>query len=253
MISQNARVALVTGAARGIGRGIAADLLSRGWSVAFADVDTDEGRRVVESIRHPQEAIFVGIDVSDEDSVAAGIAAVRARFGRLDALVNNAGIADPENGPLERLSLAEWNKRLATNLTGAFLMTKHAAALLRTSGGSVVNIASTRAAQSEPDTEAYAASKGGLVALSHAMAVSLGPEVRVNAVSPGWIDTRDEAEREREPLRPVDHQQHAVGRVGQPLDVASLVAYLVGPESGFVTGQNFVVDGGISRQMIYAQ
>lgn len=253
MAGHDARVALVTGAARGIGRGIATDLLTRGWSVALADVDAEEGQSVVESLSGAGNAIFIKVDVSDEASVAAGVDAIRARFGRLDALINNAGIADPDNGPLERLSLAEWNRRLGTNLTGAFLMTKHCVAMLRESNGSVVNIASTRATQSESDTEAYAASKGGLVALTHAMAVSLGPDIRINAVSPGWIDTRDEAERQQEPLRPVDHQQHAAGRVGRPADVAALVAYLIGGESEFVTGQNFVIDGGISRQMIYAE
>jgi len=253
MASSDARVALVTGAAQGIGRGIAADLLARGWIVVLADVKAAEGNHAVETLAPDGAAFFVEIDVSNESSVKAGIEMVRTRLGRLDALVNNAGIADPENGPLEHLSLEQWNKRLGTNLTGSFLMAKHAVPMLRETRGSIVNIASTRAAQSEPHTEAYAASKGGLVALTHAMAVSLGPEIRVNAVSPGWIDTRGEAEREQEPLRPIDHQQHAAGRVGRPRDVASLVAFLIGEESGFVTGQNYVIDGGISRQMIYAE
>lgn len=221
--------------------------------MALADIDADEGRRALDALAGTGEAMFVEIDISDEASVVQGIDAVRARFGRLDALVNNAGIADPDNGPLERLSLAEWNRRLGTNLTGAFLMTKHSVPMLRESHGSIVNMASTRAAQSERNTEAYASSKGALVAFTHATAVSLGPDVRVNVVSPGWIDTRGEAERQQEPLRPIDHAQHAAGRVGRPADVAALVAYLVGDESGFVTGQNFTIDGGISRQMIYAE
>ncbi|SDS13661.1 NAD(P)-dependent dehydrogenase, short-chain alcohol dehydrogenase family [Halopseudomonas xinjiangensis] len=253
MASKDARVALVTGAAQGIGRGIAADLLARGWLVVLADVKAAEGNDAVDTLAPDGGALFVEIDVSDESSVEAGLETVRSQFGRLDALVNNAGIADPENGPLEQLSLEEWNKRLGTNLTGAFLMSKHAVPLLRESRGSIVNMASTRAAQSEPHTEAYAASKGGLVALTHAMAVSFGPEIRVNAVSPGWIDTRSEAEQDQDPLRPIDHRQHAAGRVGRPQDVASLVAFLIGEESGFVTGQNYVIDGGISRQMIYAE
>src|SRR4028119_1518100 len=114
-------------------------------------------------------------------------------------------------------------------------------------GGARCRAAATRARQSEPDTESYAASKGGLVALTHALAVSLGPDVRVNCISPGWIDTKGEA------LRPDDHAQHPVGRVGRPEDVAALVAWLLGPESGFVTGAEFVLDGGMTRRMIYAE
>jgi len=120
----------------------------------------------------------------------------------------------------------------------------------------VVNIASTRALQSEPHTEAYAASKGGLVALTHALAVSLGPAVRVNCISPGWIDTSAWQPRGQErtsALRPEDHAQHPAGRVGRPEDVAILCAYLVSDAAGFVTGQNFVIDGGMTRKMIYEE
>jgi NAD(P)-dependent dehydrogenase (short-subunit alcohol dehydrogenase family) len=108
-----------------------------------------------------------------------------------------------------------------------------------------VNIASTRALQSEPDTEAYAASKGGLVALTHALAMSLGPRVRVNCVSPGWIAHTS--------VRRKDHAQHPVGRVGNDQDVAELVAYLISDAAGFVTGQNFVIDGGMTKKMIYQE
>ncbi len=123
-------------------------------------------------------------------------------------------------------------------------MAKHAVPHLRRARGAIVNIASTRALQSEPDTEAYAASKGGLVALTHCLAISLGPEIRVNCVSPGWIS--------HVPLRKrKDHAQHPVGRVGRAADVAALVAYLLSDAAGFVTGQNFVIDGGMTRKMIY--
>ena len=117
----------------------------------------------------------------------------------------------------------------------------------RASRGAVVAIASTRARQSEPNTESYSASKGGLVALAHALAISLGPDIRVNCVSPGWIDVKGDT------LRQEDHAQHPAGRVGRPEDIAALVAWLVGPESGFVTGAEFVSDGGMTRKMIYAE
>lgn len=108
--------------------------------------------------------------------------------------------------------------------------------------------------QSEADTEAYSASKGGLVALTHALAVSLGPEIRLNCISPGWIDVRawkKSSQRRPSQLRPEDHDQHPVGRVGQPADVAALTAFLISPEAGFMTGQNLILDAGMTRKMIY--
>ncbi|WP_376097329.1 SDR family oxidoreductase [Roseomonas sp. CCTCC AB2023176] len=147
--------------------------------------------------------------------------------------------------PLRDLALEDWSRVIATNLTSTYLLARAAEDLLRAAHGSIVAIASTRAHQSEPDTESYAASKGGLVALTHALAISLGPEIRTNVISPGWINvTGDEPSRR-------DHEQHPAGRVGRPEDIAALAAWLLGPESGFVTGAEFVSDGGMTRKMIY--
>ena len=235
-MAEERRVVLVTGGARGIGAGVAARLARDGWAVVIADRDLAQPG-------HP--ARCVQADVAEEGAVAALVEGIRAREGRLDALVSNAGFMIRK--PIRTLTLVEWNAVLATNLTATFLLARAAEDLLRAARGSIVTIASTRAHQSERDTESYSASKGGLLALTHALAVSLGPEVRVNCISPGWIHTRDEA------LRPKDHAQHPAGRVGRPEDVAALVAWLVGPEAGFVTGAEFVTDGGMTRKMIYAE
>ncbi|MDF2489503.1 MAG: oxidoreductase [Pseudomonas sp.] len=247
--SHNGRVALVTGAARGIGLGIAAWLISEGWQVVLTDLDRVRGTKVAKALG--DNAWFVGMDVAEEAQVVNAVAQVLGQFGRLDALVCNAAVANPHNATLESLSLAHWNRVLAVNLSGPMLLAKHCAPYLRAHCGAIVNLTSTRARQSEPDTEAYAASKGGLLALTHALAISLGPEIRVNAVSPGWIDARDPAERRAEPLSDEDHAQHPAGRVGTVEDVAAMVAWLLSRQAGFVTGQEFVVDGGMTRKMIY--
>ncbi len=244
-------VALVTGGAQGIGRGIAYHLHTHGYAVVVADIDDEAGSECAQ-----WGLDFRRTDMADEASVAACVAQTLARHGRLDALVNNAGIADPANGPIEKLTLEHWNRVIGVNLTGCFLGVKHAVEALRASHGAVVNIASTRALQSEADTEAYAASKGGIVALTHALAVSLGPDIRVNCISPGWIEVRDwqKASRMQTPdLTPEDHAQHPAGRVGRPVDIAALACFLLSAEAGFITGQNFVVDGGMTRKMIYRE
>ncbi|PHQ24423.1 oxidoreductase [Marinobacter guineae] len=252
-MNQSERVALVTGGARGIGRGIVLNLAAAGWKVAFCDTDEEIGQQLASSGGH--ELRFLPGDVASEADVERIVRDTAAWAGRLDAVINNAAIANPETGPVEELSLQQWQRRLDVNLTGPFLVTKHAVPHLRKTKGAIVNMASTRALQSEPDTEAYAATKGGIVALTHALAVSLGPDIRVNCISPGWIDTRawQGGSEEVAPLSDRDHQQHPAGRVGQPGDIASLAAYLISPEASFITGQNFVADGGMVRKMIYEE
>jgi NAD(P)-dependent dehydrogenase (short-subunit alcohol dehydrogenase family) len=231
------RVALVTGGAAGIGAGIAARLSQDGWRVVAADRDPSGvapggGRSVV-------------CDVGDEAAVAALLRSIEAAEQRLDALVCNAGFMIRK--PIGLLSLAEWSSVLTTNLTSTFLLVRAAEALLRRAKGAVLTIASSRARMSEADTESYSASKGGLVALTHALAISLGPDVRVNCISPGWIVTKSP------PPTAEEDAFHPAGRAGRPDDIAELAAFLVGAESGFITGAEFVVDGGVTRKMIYPE
>jgi NAD(P)-dependent dehydrogenase (short-subunit alcohol dehydrogenase family) len=255
MSAQNTRTAAVTGGAQGIGKAIARRLLQNGWSVVVLDADTHalEAARVELESLGPVTALPTDVGAPEQlERTFAEIGEI-APDG-LDALFNVAGIM--REAPPEELALTDWNRVIATNLTGAFLAARLAAPLLRRCQGAIVNIASTRAAMSEPHTEAYAASKGGLVALTHALAISLGPDIRVNAVSPGWIDVSRAGSppeaRTPEELTPEDHAQHPVGRVGRPEDVAALAVWLAGPDAGFVTGQEFTVDGGMTRKMIYS-
>ena len=248
------KTAIVTGGAQGIGRAITKLLLERGMHVVVADCDTRAGRECVREYRNLGGVHFIRTDVSSEQSVRNCVAGTLRRWGRIDALVNNAGITAGFGVDVERLTRARWDRVIGVNLTGMFLMAKHATRYLRKSHGSMVNIASTRALQSEARTEAYAASKGGIVALTHALALSLGPAVRVNCISPGWIET---AGWEKKKARSVPHHstadrlQHPAGRVGVPFDIAAMVAYLISKDAGFITGQNFVVDGGMTKKMIY--
>lgn len=246
------KVFLVTGGARGIGRAIVKRLAEDGARVCI--VDSDRGAGLDAAKEYGENTMFVRADVASERDVRRAVATC-ARWGRrLDGVVNDAAIADPAVGPLEGLSLAKWRRFLDVNLTGSFLVAKHAVVHLRRARGAIVNLGSTRALQSEANTEAYAATKGGIVALTHAMAVSLGPDVRVNCISPGWIATDELAprgQRKKPRLKPADHAQHPVGRVGKPEDVAGLCAWLLSDEAAFMTGQNLVVDGGMTRKMIY--
>ena len=248
------KVGVVTGGGQGIGKGIAKRLLEEGMSVVIAEVDEEAGLEAESQLKHLAPVRFIRTDVRDEESVKNCLAGVVREFGRLDALVSNAGIAHADQAPIEKLRIEDWNRMISTHLTGCFLCAKHASAYLRKVRGAIVNIASTRAFQSEPNTEAYAAAKGGIIALTHAMAISLGPDVRVNCVAPGWIDVRawkKGAQRAQSDLRPVDLAQHPVGRVGMPEDIAALAAFLLSDQAGFVTGQTFIADGGMTRKMVY--
>jgi NAD(P)-dependent dehydrogenase (short-subunit alcohol dehydrogenase family) len=234
---------IVTGAASGIGKGTAELLHAAGARLTLIDVDEAGLRRLHRRLKGSRT--LTG-DVAEEEHVRAAVTLARREFGGIHGIVCNAGIM--KRSPVEKLTLTDWHRIIGINLTQSFLFAKHGAAALRRTGGAMVLITSTSAFMSEPDTEAYSATKGGLFALAHSLAISLAPKVRVNAIAPGWINVDDEK------LRRIDHTQHPVGRVGVPRDVAECVLFLLDKQrSGFITGQTLVVDGGMTRKMIYAE
>ncbi|WP_128255757.1 SDR family NAD(P)-dependent oxidoreductase [Falsirhodobacter deserti] len=220
--------AIVTGGAGLIGREICRHLLNEGWEVASFDLqEGPEGRHV-------------HCDLSDEASVVSAFADLE--WDGLDLLVNNGGKVGPIDLSLAKASLEDWNGLIASQLTGAFLMSRAALPLMR-KNGSIIMMASTRALMAEGGDFAYAAAKGGMIGLTQALAIQLGPKVRVNAIAPGWITDAQDLSHE-------DQAQHPVGRVGRPSDIAEAVVYLA--SAGFITGQTVTVDGGMTRKMIYA-
>ena len=247
------KTAIITGGGQGIGRVAMQYLLTHGYRVAIWETDTDALAELREAFKASSAQILFGsCDVSHEANVRKAAEQTISHFGQIDALINNAAVMIERS--LDKLTLEEWNRVISTNLTGAFLCAKHTAPYLAAQKGSIINMCSTRAFQSEPDTFAYSASKGGLLALTHSLAVSLGPDIRVNAISPGWIDVsalRKRAKAKPDELRPEDHTQHPAGRVGQADDIARMILFLIAPENGFITGQNFTVDGGMTSKMIY--
>lgn len=246
------KVAIVTGGAQGIGKAIVRNFVVQGIYVIMVDNDLQAGNETEEEFKNSNRIKFLHADISKEADIKKVVKSAASVNGNLNILVNNAGITHFK--PMNKISLKEWNLILSVNLTGAFLMSKYTASKIGNTRGSIVNIASTRALMSEQNTEAYSASKGGIVALTHAMAMSLGPKVRVNCISPGWIETSEwkkKKERHKPKHSKQDLDQHPAGRVGKPEDIAFLVDYLVSDKAEFITGANFVVDGGMTRKMIY--
>ncbi|SEF79286.1 NAD(P)-dependent dehydrogenase, short-chain alcohol dehydrogenase family [Caloramator fervidus] len=246
------RVAIITGGGQGIGKGIAKRLLKEDYNIIIAEIDKEAGEETEEELRALGNIKFIHCDVSKEDDVKKLVEETVRLFGGIDVLINNAAISI--NKPITELSLDEWNRVIGVNLTGAFLCSKYCSSYIKERKGSIINIASTRAFMSEPNTEAYSASKGGVFALTHALAISLGPDVRVNCISPGWIEVshlKKQRQRCIANLTEMDHKQHPAGRVGNEDDIASLVLFLIDPQNSFITGANFIVDGGMTRKMIY--
>lgn len=250
------KVLAVTGGGQGIGRAIALGFARAGYGVSIADPVRDGGEEALAMVRDlGARGIYEPADVSRADDVERWVARTLAELGCPTVLVNNAGISASQ--PFLALAAADFDRVLAVNVRGTFLCAQRVAAAMVAAGvrGAIVNIASTRALMSEAGTEAYTASKGAIVALTHAMAISLGPHgIRVNAVSPGWIEKRDWqfSGRASVPAHTAeDRSQHPVGRVGEPDDIARACLFLA-EQADFMTGQNLVIDGGMTVRMIYA-
>jgi NAD(P)-dependent dehydrogenase (short-subunit alcohol dehydrogenase family) len=243
------RVAIVTGASRGIGRAVATDLAAHGAYVAAASRDEERTGETVAAIESAGgNASFFATNVQSEDDIQRLVGRVAADHGRIDILVNNAGIARLEGVGSE--TMAGWNDVLTTNLTAPFLLVHHAASHLKASGvASVVNIGSVLGMVAAHDVPAYCAAKGGLHHLTRQLAVDLAPwNVRVNCVAPGYIRTEMyEASHPPERKREIE-RLHALGRVGNAEEVARAVTFLASDNASFITGACLAVDGGLTAQ-----
>ena len=247
------KTVVVTGGAQGIGKAISKMFLAKGAWVSSWDIDQGALMECKNEWRSFQFFLPFQCDVSNPENIKNTLGLLRQERQSIDILINNAGILD--NKPIEELKPEEWDRVLNVNLKSIYLMV-HFCLPYILPGSVIINMASTRAFVSESNTEAYSASKGGVISLTHSLAISLAPKkVRVNSISPGWIETRDwkkESQREKPILTTIDHQQHPAGRVGVPEDIAHACLFLSSSEASFITGANLIVDGGMTIKMIYA-
>ena len=220
------KVAVITGGAHGIGKTIASEFEKEGAMVCVIDIA--EGNH------------YVG-DISKKEVLESFVAEVISKYGKIDYLINNA---IPMTKGIEECTFEEFQYALNVGVTAPFYLSKLFMPYFN-EGASIINISSSRDRMSMPQTESYTAAKGGIAALTHALAVSLAGKVRVNSISPGWIDTDYIA------YEGPDAVQQPVGRVGNPLDIANMVLFLCSEKAGFITGENICIDGGMTKQMIY--
>ena len=220
------KVAVITGGAHGIGKAIAEAFRAEGAAVEIIDIASGDH--------------YVG-DISEKETLEAFVQTVLDRHGHIDFLINNAL---PLMKGIDECTYEEFQYALSVGVTAPFYLSKLFAAHFAP-GGVIINISSSRDRMSQPQTESYTAAKGGIAALTHALAVSLAGRVRVNSISPGWIDTAYRV------YEGPDAMQQPAGRVGNPMDIAAMVLFLCSDKAGFITGENICIDGGMTRQMIY--
>ncbi|MDD3054371.1 MAG: SDR family oxidoreductase [Aliarcobacter sp.] len=223
---------IITGASNGIGRTIAKNLRKK-YHVINIDI-----------VENKMDGVdFYKCDLSDKGQLLKTIEKIKSNIDSLYALINNAAMFSKKI--LEKQTFEEWENIINTNLTAPYILSKEFANFLKESQGHIINISSTRALMSEEGTEAYSASKGGISSLTHALAISLSPEIKVNSITPGWINTNEDYLPTKN-----DNLQHPSGRVGTPDDVVDVVKFLL-KNKGFITGSDFVIDGGMTKKMIY--
>jgi meso-butanediol dehydrogenase/(S,S)-butanediol dehydrogenase/diacetyl reductase len=249
MNSLAGKVALITGGGQGIGLGISQTMLAAGATILVA-----QRSPLPTELTGDDKVQWIEADLAQADSYAHIADSVRQSHDKIDALVNNAGFMFEKT--LDRMQLDEWNLMLAVNLTAPVFLSKQLLPLLRAAGGgSIINIGSIEGLAANPEHSAYCASKGGVHALTKAMAVDLGKDnIRVNAIAPGWIrsdlsDAYINAQQNPQAAWEGLHHMHPLGRVGEPEDVGRLAVYLAGEDSGFITGQVIVIDGGRTSKL----
>ncbi|WP_320035291.1 SDR family oxidoreductase [Halarcobacter sp.] len=223
---------IITGASNGIGKALAKKL-----SKKYNIINIDKEDNSIEGIS------FYKCDLANKEEILNTIEAIKVEIDSLYALINNAGFGLFKS--LDKQTYDEWDEVLNTNLRAPYILSKEFSALLKESRGHIINISSTRAIMSEAGTESYSASKGGISSLTHALSISLAPYVKVNSISPGWINTDEKFVPSTQ-----DNYQHPSGRVGTPQDIVDTVKFLL-KNKGFITGSDFVVDGGMTKKMIY--
>jgi len=254
MLRLKDKVAIVTGAGKGIGWGIAKVFSEEGAKVVVVDWDEEAGEKSAEEIRQSGgDAIFVHCDVSNEEQVKAMVQATIEKYGRIDVLVNNAGIGVYKS-VLEATS-DDWDRCLAVNLKGVFLCSKYAIPHMQKVGkGAIINISSVHSHATVNGVAPYAASKGGITALTRNMAIDYGPTIRVNSIAPGWVltpliqsifDGYDDPAAQRRLVE----QRQVMKRIGQPEDIGYAAAFLASDEASFITGTQLFVDGGLTAQL----
>lgn len=247
-ITEKKKRVFVTGGAEGIGKAIVQAFCNAGYRVAFCDKNETAGQQLAKETG----TVFYQVDVSDQESLERCMQRIFLVWGDIDIIVNNAGIS--KFSPITETSIDDFDNILSVNLRPAFI-TSRLLAIHRKSQpsrnpfGRIINICSTRYLMSEPGSEGYAASKGGIYSLTHALAVSLSEwHITVNSIAPGWIQNHD-----YEQLRTEDHTQHPSGRIGKPEDIARMCLFLSQKENDFINGENITIDGGMTKKMIYVE
>jgi NAD(P)-dependent dehydrogenase (short-subunit alcohol dehydrogenase family) len=246
--SPSKRRIFVTGGAEGIGKAIVEAFCLSGDQVAFCDINAIVGQETAKATG----SIFHKVDVSDKDALESCIQGILSEWNDIDIIVNNIGIS--QFSSITETSVEDFDKILSINLRPVFITSRLLAIHRKEQSspnpyGRIINICSTRYLMSEPGSEGYAASKGGIYSLTHALALSLSEwNITVNSIAPGWIQTHD-----YDQLRPEDHSQHPSRRVGKPEDIARMCLFLCEENNNFINGENITIDGGMTKKMIYLE